>query len=46
MIEQERELLGPVPKKDVEDIGREFLSWFRLGVRDGKIRMDGDSSFI
>jgi len=46
IIEQERELLGPVPKKDVEVIAGEFLSWFRRGIRDGKIRIDGDSTYI
>ncbi|GAB1482873.1 hypothetical protein MASR2M78_16890 [Treponema sp.] len=31
LVEEERAILGPVPRKDTEEIAQAFLSWFRNG---------------
>ncbi|AEJ20087.1 flagellar motor switch protein FliG [Gracilinema caldarium] len=42
IIEEERELLGPVPRKDTEAVVQDFLSWFRQGRETGTIRLTDD----
>lgn len=37
LIEQEGEFLGAVPRRDVAEIERDFLSWLRLGREKGTI---------
>lgn len=37
LVEQEGELLGAVPRRDVAEIERDFLSWLRLGREKGTI---------
>ncbi|MCL2130619.1 MAG: flagellar motor switch protein FliG [Treponema sp.] len=41
-VEEESEVMGPVPKIESEAAGREFLEWFRLNREEGKILMLND----
>ena len=38
-IREESEIMGPVPKIEIEAVTRDFLSWFRQSLDDGKILM-------
>ena len=38
-VNEEMELMGPVPKIEAEAAAREFLSWFRLNREEGRILM-------
>ncbi|MFQ3546896.1 MAG: flagellar motor switch protein FliG [Termitinemataceae bacterium] len=46
MVEEERELLGPVPKRDVSEVLAAFMTWFRQGVAEGTILLDDESEPI
>ena len=46
MIREEGEILGPVPKFEVEVVVRDFLAWFRLGREEGKILLRTDEDVI
>ncbi|MDR2071234.1 MAG: flagellar motor switch protein FliG, partial [Treponema sp.] len=46
LIREESEILGPVPKIEVEAVARDFLSWFRLGREEGRILMNTDKDVI
>jgi flagellar motor switch protein FliG len=46
MIREEAEILGPVPKIEVEAAARDFLAWFRLGREEGKILLRTDEDVI
>jgi flagellar motor switch protein FliG len=43
---EEREFMGPVPRKDVDAVAREFLSWFRTARETGKIFLYTDEDVI
>jgi flagellar motor switch protein FliG len=46
-VQEEGEILGPVPRKDVDTVTRDFLAWFRLGREEGHILLvEGDSELI
>ncbi|MCL2006763.1 MAG: flagellar motor switch protein FliG [Treponema sp.] len=36
-VQEENEIMGPVPKIEIEAVTREFLAWFRLNLEDGRI---------
>jgi flagellar motor switch protein FliG len=36
-VREEGEILGPVPRKDVDAVTRDFLAWFRLSREEGHI---------
>ena len=38
-VNEEMEIMGPVPKIEAEAAAREFLSWFRLNREEGRILM-------
>jgi flagellar motor switch protein FliG len=46
LIREEGEIMGPVPKIEVEAAARDFLSWFRLGREEGKILLRTDEDVI
>lgn len=46
MIEEERELLGPVPRKETEEVIRNFLLWFRQGREKGTIMLNDDTNVV
>lgn len=46
LIEEERDLLGPVPRKETEAVVQEFLSWFRLGRENGTILLADDQDVL
>jgi flagellar motor switch protein FliG len=46
LIREEVEILGPVPKIEVEAAARDFLAWFRLGREEGKILLRTDKDVI
>jgi len=45
-IKEESEIMGPVPKIEVEAAAREFLAWFRLNREEGRIVMLKDEDVI
>ena len=46
LIEEERELLGPVPRKEIEGVVQDFLSWFRQGKEAGTILLSDDEDIV
>ncbi|MDR2246725.1 MAG: flagellar motor switch protein FliG [Treponema sp.] len=46
VIREEGEILGPVPKFEVEAVARDFLAWFRAGREKGKILLHTDEDVI
>lgn len=46
LIREEGEIMGPVPKFEVEAVTRDFLAWFRLGRENGKILLRTDEDVI
>lgn len=46
LVEEERVLLGAVPKKDVDAVAKEFLAWFRLGREEGRILLVDDEDVV
>jgi flagellar motor switch protein FliG len=46
LVEEERNILGPVPKKDVDGVAKEFLAWFRLGREEGRILLVDDDDIV
>jgi flagellar motor switch protein FliG len=46
LIREEGEIMGPVPKIEVEAAARDFLAWFRLGREEGKILLRTDEDVI
>jgi flagellar motor switch protein FliG len=46
LIMEESELMGPVPRIEVEAAARDFLAWFRLGREAGKILLRTDKDVI
>jgi flagellar motor switch protein FliG len=46
LIEEERDLLGPVPRKETEAVVQDFLSWFRLGRENGTILLADDQDVL
>ena len=46
-VKEESEIMGPVPRVEVDAIAREFLSWFRLNREEGRILMlNGDDVLV
>jgi flagellar motor switch protein FliG len=45
-VREEGEILGAVPKRDVDKVTEEFLSWFRLNREEGKILLLDDSDIV
>ncbi|MDR2313318.1 MAG: flagellar motor switch protein FliG [Spirochaetaceae bacterium] len=43
---EEEEIIGPVPRKDVEMAAEAFLAWFRQGREEGRILMAGDDDLL
>jgi flagellar motor switch protein FliG len=46
LVEEERILLGPVPKKDVDAVAKDFLGWFRAGREMGRILLIDDEDIV
>jgi flagellar motor switch protein FliG len=46
LVKEEGEILGAVPKKDVDSITGEFLAWFRLNREEGKILLLDDNDIV
>jgi flagellar motor switch protein FliG len=46
VIWEEGELMGGVPKKDVDNTARDFLAWFRLNREEGHILLIDDGDVI
>jgi flagellar motor switch protein FliG len=46
LIREEGELMGGVPKKDVDNTARDFLAWFRLNREEGHILLIDDGDVI
>ncbi|MDR1429625.1 MAG: flagellar motor switch protein FliG [Spirochaetaceae bacterium] len=46
LVREEGEILGAVPKRDVDNVTGEFLIWFRLNREEGKILLLDDSDII
>jgi len=46
LIEEERELLGPVPRKETESVVQDFLAWFRQGREAGTILLTDDQDVL
>ena len=38
-VREESEIMGPVPKIEIEAVTREFLAWFRHNLEEGRILM-------
>ncbi|MDR0496768.1 MAG: flagellar motor switch protein FliG [Treponema sp.] len=38
-VKEESEIMGPVPRVEIEAASREFLAWFRLNREEGRILM-------
>ena len=36
---EEMEIMGAIPKIEVEAVAREFLAWFRISREEGRILM-------
>ncbi|MDR1212220.1 MAG: flagellar motor switch protein FliG [Spirochaetaceae bacterium] len=45
-VREEGEILGAVPKRDVDDVTGEFLTWFRLNREEGKILLLDDNDIV
>jgi flagellar motor switch protein FliG len=45
-IREESELMGAVPKIEAEASAREFLSWFRQSIDEGRILMLTDKDVL
>ncbi|WP_245534746.1 flagellar motor switch protein FliG [Treponema primitia] len=45
-IREEDRILGPVPRRDVDDAAKAFLSWFRLNREEGRIMLIDDKDVI
>ena len=46
VIEEERELLGPVPRKEADAVVQDFLAWFRMGRENGTILLTDDQDIL
>ncbi len=46
VIEEERELLGPVPRKEADAVVQDFLAWFRRGRENGAILLTDDQDIL
>jgi flagellar motor switch protein FliG len=46
MIREESELIGPVPKVEVDAAARDFLGWFRLNREEGRIILLDDEDVL
>jgi flagellar motor switch protein FliG len=46
MIREEAELIGPVPRVEVDAAARDFLSWFRLNREEGRIILLDDEDVV
>ncbi|MFP3089736.1 flagellar motor switch protein FliG [Treponema sp. TIM-1] len=46
MIREETELIGPVPKVEVDAAARDFLAWFRLNREEGRIILLDDEDVV
>jgi flagellar motor switch protein FliG len=46
LLREEAELIGPVPKKEIEAPVRDFMAWFRLGRETGHILLLDDEDVI
>jgi len=45
IVREEGEILGPVPRIEVEAVAREFLAWFRQNHENGRIILE-DEEFV
>ncbi|MDR1177694.1 MAG: flagellar motor switch protein FliG [Spirochaetaceae bacterium] len=45
-VREEGEILGAVPKRDVDDVTGEFLIWFRLNREEGNILLLDDNDIV
>jgi flagellar motor switch protein FliG len=46
MIREESELIGPVPRAEVDAAARDFLGWFRLNREEGRIILLDDEDVV
>ncbi|QQO11334.1 flagellar motor switch protein FliG [Breznakiella homolactica] len=46
IVREEGELLGPVPKRDVDAADNDFLVWFRAGRDEGRIILVDDDDVV
>ncbi len=46
LVEEERTLLGAVPRKEADKVAKEFLAWFRLGREEGRILLVDDEDVV
>ena len=46
LVEEERTLIGAVPKKDADKVAKDFLAWFRLGREEGRIILVDDEDVV
>lgn len=46
LVEEERSLLGPVPRRDVDEVAGAFLAWFRRGREEGRIFLSDDTDRV
>ncbi|GHU85777.1 flagellar motor switch protein FliG [Spirochaetia bacterium] len=46
MIREERDLMGPVARRDVDAAAQEFLTWFRLEREEGRILLLTDEDVV
>jgi flagellar motor switch protein FliG len=46
LVKEEEEILGAVPKRDVDKVTEEFLIWFRLNREEGKILLLDDNDIV
>jgi flagellar motor switch protein FliG len=45
-VREESEIMGPMPKIEIEAAAREFLAWFRLNREEGRILMLSDEDVL
>ncbi|GHV73466.1 flagellar motor switch protein FliG [Spirochaetia bacterium] len=46
VIREEMQIMGPVPRRDVDAAAKAFLTWFRVGREDGTILLLDDEDVI
>ena len=45
-VMEESEIMGPMPKIEIEAAAREFLAWFRMNLEDGRILLLSDEDVL
>ncbi len=46
LVEEERQIMGAVPRKEADEVAREFLDWFRKGREEGRILLLDDDDVV